>query len=90
MKWALEWSEKSLKQLRKLDKNAALIIAGWMSKHIDGCIDPRAHGKALKGNLGGFWRYRVGDYRIICDIQDERLVVLTLEVAHRKDVYRAT
>jgi mRNA interferase RelE/StbE len=59
----------------------------WMDKNIDGCENPRAHGKGLAGNRSGEWRYRVGDYRVLCDIRDAELVVLALDIKHRSKVY---
>lgn len=86
--WHLVYSDKALKQLRKLDKGVARIILSWLDKNIEGCADPRAHGKSLTANRSGQWRYRVGDYRVLCEIQDEQLVVLALEVGHRREVYK--
>ena len=86
--WAVEYSEKALRQLRKLDPNQRRILLAWIDKNLQGCQDPRSMGKALSGDLSDQWRYRVGDYRILCDIQDERLVVLALNIDHRSRVYR--
>ena len=88
MSWALEYSDRALRQLRKLDPGVRRIILSWMDKNVAGCEDPRAHGKALVANRAGSWRYRVGDYRVLCRIEDARLVVVALEVAHRSTVYR--
>ena len=88
MKWHVVFSERALKQLKKLDKSTASLITGWVRKNLEGCEDPRAKGKGLSANRAGEWRYRVGDHRLICDLRDERLIVLTLEIGHRKDVYR--
>ena len=60
----------------------------WLDKNVDGCEDPRERGKGLTANRSGEWRYRVGDYRVLCDIQDGRLVVLVIDVAHRSRVYK--
>lgn len=87
MTWELKLSKGAIKQLSKLDKPTARLILAWLKKNVDGCDDPRAHGKALVGDLAGSWRYRVGDYRVLCEIQDERLVVLAVEVTHRSEVY---
>lgn len=73
-------SEKARKQLRKFDKHTHSFIVGWLKRNIEGCINPRQHGKALTGNRSGQWRYRVGDYRILADIQDDVVIVLVLEV----------
>ena len=60
----------------------------WIDKNLEGTSDPRVHGKALTGNLAGLWRYRVGDYRLIAEIRDDRLVILMLEVGHRSGIYQ--
>ena len=88
MAWTIEYADQARTQLRKLDKAAARRITNYMDQRIAPLEDPPILGKALRGPLGEFWRYRVGDYRLICDIQDEKLVALVLEVSHRKDVYR--
>lgn len=74
-------------QIRKLDKFEARLILTWLNDKINHSVNPRDYGKALVGNYTGHWRYRVGDYRIICHIDDDRLIVLALETGHRKDVY---
>lgn len=88
MSWELRYSERARKQLSKLDPRTRAILLSWMDKNVNGCDDPRAHGKPLTGNLAGSWRYRVGDYRVLCELRDGELVVLALEVAHRREVYR--
>ena len=60
----------------------------FLRKRLEPSSDPRQWGKALQGEKRGLWRYRVGDYRLICDIHDERITILILELGHRKDVYR--
>ena len=87
MAWTIEVSEKAFRALRKMDKQTARRIRNELSE-IAKLEDPRSRGKALTGNLAGVWRYRVGDYRILCDIEDGRLVILVVEVAHRREVYR--
>ena len=87
MAWKIEVSEKAFRALRKMDKQTARRIRNELSE-IAKLEDPRSRGKALTGNLAGVWRYRVGDYRILCDIEDGRLVILVVEVAHRREVYR--
>lgn len=81
------FSEKSLKQLKKLDKSTSKLIVTWLEKKVNNSDNPRIHGKALKGNLNVYWRYRVGDYRIICLIEDDQLIVVAISVGHRKDIY---
>lgn len=85
--YTLVLSEKALKQLKKIDKSSAKLIISWLEKNIDNCSNPRIHGKSLKGNLAEYWRYRVGDYRIICSIEDDELVVIAIAIGHRKDIY---
>lgn len=87
MRWSLTVAPKAVKQLSKLDKATAKMIVAWLRKNINGCENPRAFGKALVGNLKGSWRYRIGDYRVLCEIRDSELVVLAFEVEHRSEVY---
>ena len=87
MKYRVVFTEKSKKQLSKLDKSVASLIIGWIEKNIEGCENPRMHGKGLLGNKSGQWRYRIGDYRAICEIRDEEVIILVLEVGHRKHIY---
>jgi len=87
MSFRVVFSEKALKQIKKIDKPTASLITGWLSKNIEGCSDPRQHGKGLAANRSGQWRYRVGDYRIIAEIQDDEIVVLVLGIGHRKNIY---
>jgi len=87
--WTIDYTETARKQLRKLDKQMARRILDFMDERIAGQEDPRGTGKALTGPmLGAYWRYRVGDYRIICDIQDGALCVLVIEIGNRREVYR--
>ena len=83
----LKYTDTALKQLKKMDKHTALMLTGWLRKNLDGCEDPRRHGKGLTANRSGQWRYRIGDYRIIADIQDECVTILVLTVGHRREVY---
>ncbi len=87
MKYKVVFSEKSKKQLKKLDRHTAALIIGWLEKNIENCENPRIHGKGLVENKSGQWRYRIGDYRIICEINEGEVVVLVLEVGHRKEIY---
>lgn len=75
------------KELEKLDKPTRALIIGWVEKNLDGCENPRQHGKGLTANRSRQWRYRVGDYRLIADIQDGKVLILILTIGHRKDVY---
>ena len=78
------WSVQ--KTLEKMDKYTKRILFEWIDKNPEGCSDPRAHGKPLSANRAGQWRYRVGDYRIIADIQDFKLVILVIAVGHRREI----
>lgn len=85
--WQVEYSKKAQRQIKKLDKEVQRLLIAWIDKHLEGTDDPRKHGKGLTGDRAREWRYRVGNYRIICDIQDDRMVILALEVGHRKNIY---
>ena len=87
MKYKVVFSENAKKNLKKIDKHIAALIIGWLEKNIDGCSDPRVHGKGLTSNRSGQWRYRIGAYRAICEIQDNEVIVLVLEIGHRKNIY---
>ncbi len=84
----VELTKGAKKDLRKLDPSIRAMIVKWLRKNLENCSDPRAHGKALSGNLSGLWRYRVGNYRLIAEIRDDRLVILMLEVGHRSEIYQ--
>ena len=86
--WTIEYTETARTQLRKLDKPMARRIVDYMNERVAGLEDPRSMGKALTGPLGELWRYRVGDCRVICDIQDGALCVLVVKVGSRDKVYR--
>lgn len=87
MKYKVVVTDTAKKQLKKLDKFIAGMIIGWMKKNLEGCSDPRRHGKALTANHSGEWRYRVGDYRIIAEIQDDKIIILILTIGHRREIY---
>jgi mRNA interferase RelE/StbE len=86
--WTIEITRSAEKQIKKLDRVAQALITRFLRDRLKSADNPRQWGKPLHGEKGGLWRYRVGDYRLICDIQDEKITVLVLEVGHRKDVYR--
>lgn len=86
-KYRVEYTEKAVKNLRKLDKHTRRLIIAWIDKNIENCENPRVHGKGLVENKSGQWRYRIGDYRVICEIKDSEVIVLVLEVGHRREVY---
>jgi mRNA interferase RelE/StbE len=86
--WRVEITRAAEKQIQKLSRTAQESIIRFLRERVQPADNPRQWGKPLHGDKGGLWRYRVGDYRLICDIQDERITVLVLRVGHRKDVYR--
>jgi len=85
--WTINYSDRALKSLRKMDKQNARRIVDVMDLRIAVASDPRQSGKPLKGELGEFWRYRVGDYRVLCEIRDDELVILAATIGHRREVY---
>jgi len=84
----VEFTKTALKELKELDKATSSLIIGWIKKNIEGCENPRLHGKGLTADKSGQWRYRVGDYRILALIQDEKVTILIVNVGHRRDVYK--
>jgi mRNA interferase RelE/StbE len=86
--WRIEITRTATRQITKLDRQGQKAILKFLRERLSSARNPRQWGVALQGDKRGLWRYRVGDYRLICDIQDEKVVVLVLEVGHRKDVYR--
>ncbi|WP_320836726.1 type II toxin-antitoxin system RelE/ParE family toxin [Zhongshania sp.] len=87
MTWEIEFDDAAAKELRKLDRKAQQEILRYFRERIATNEDPRRFGKPLSRDMTGLWRYRVHNYRIICQIEDGRLVVLVLRVGHRKNVY---
>lgn len=87
-RWKIEITRGAEKQIKKLDRTAHAAILRFLRERLQSAENPRQWGKPLHGEKGGLWRYRIGDYRLICDIQDEKITVLVLRVGHRKDVYR--
>ncbi|WP_405330155.1 type II toxin-antitoxin system RelE/ParE family toxin [Ruminobacter sp.] len=88
MSYSVLFTQKAKKQLSKLDRNTAKLIASWLKKNLEGCVNPRIHGKALVANKAGQWRYRVGDYRILAEIRDEEVIILVLQIGHRREIYK--
>ena len=88
MSWRFEWSPEAADQYRKLDRQTQTQIDRWITKHLEGCDDPTAFGHRLKGSLVLLWRYRIGDYRLLCHLENGRLVVLGLEIENRSTVYQ--
>ncbi len=89
MAWKIEFSETADGELSKLDPQHSHRILKFLRERVAILEDPRSIGKALQGSrLGEFWRYRLGDFRILCKIEDDRLVVLVIRIGHRKEIYR--
>jgi len=88
MAYQVEYSPRALKSLRKMDPHNRQAIYDWIGDNLIGCEDPYAHGKARTGKLKGLWRYRVGDWRVICDVIENKLVILVVDAGNRKTVYR--
>lgn len=87
MAWTINYSASALKSLKKMDQQSAKRILDFLENRIATLEDPRISGKPLKGDLGIFWRYRVGDYRVLCEIQDGQLIILAALIGHRKEIY---
>jgi mRNA interferase RelE/StbE len=87
MAWNVKVSPRAQRQLDELDKTVARRISRFLYARIGKLNDPRQIGERLQGTLSEFWRYRVGDYRIICSLEHERLVVLVLRIGHRREIY---
>jgi mRNA interferase RelE/StbE len=85
--WTVEFQRSAAKQLRELDRPIQQRILTYFRSRVLASVDPRKLGKALTGDKGRLWRYRIGDYRAICKLEDDRLVVLVLELGHRRKVY---
>ena len=89
MNYSVETTTRFDKEFKKLDSYTKRMIKAWIEKNLIGCTDPRQHGKGLTANRSGQWRYRIGDYRLICQIEDDRLVILALNIGHRSEVYKS-
>jgi mRNA interferase RelE/StbE len=85
--WTVEFDDRARRELRKLDPKIQQTILRYLHERVASAKDPRQFGKPLRMNLAGLWRYRVGDYRLICRFEKNRLVVLVLKIAHRREVY---
>ena len=88
MRYKVDYDRKAKKQLDKMDSSVSKRIYAWIDEHLEGCEDPTAYGKPLAGKLKGYWSYRVGDYRIIADIQDDKILILITEVGHSREIYK--
>ena len=88
MTYTVRYTKAALKSLQKLDRPIAAMLYAWVGKNLVGCTDPRVHGNALTANRSGLWRYRVGDYRLIAQIDDFAVTILMLEIGHRSSIYK--
>lgn len=89
MAWRIEFSEGAKKSLGRLDRQVASRIVRFLSERVAALDDPRSIGEALTGStLGEFWKYRVGDWRLVCSIQDDKVVVYVLKIGNRREVYK--
>ena len=88
MSYRVETTPRFDREFKKLDRYTQRMLKAWIVKNLVDCDNPRAVGKALSANRRGQWRYRIGDYRLICDIQDEKLVILAMSIGHRREVYQ--
>lgn len=88
MSWKIEYLKSIQKEVRKIDRGIQKKIREYLENKVANLDDPRDIGKPLKGNLGELWRYRIGDYRVICEIQNKTITVLVIHIGHRKNVYK--
>ena len=88
MSWRVEFTSGALRQLKKLDPFVRRTLIAWLEKNLEGCADARAHGKSLVGDKSGLWRYRIGDYRLLCRLDDGRLVIEAIKAGHRREAYK--
>jgi len=86
--WGIEWSDGAIKDLKSLDPKSVRRIRDFLVQRVAALGTPRHVGEPLVGNFKGFWRYRVGSYRVVCRLEDDRLVVFVVTIGHRRDVYR--
>lgn len=84
----VEYAQKAFKELSRVDRHEAALILSWIEKNLVNCENPRQFGKALSANLKDLWRYRVGDYRILCKIDDTTITILILTLGQRKEIYK--
>ena len=85
--WTVEFDDRARRELRKLDIKVQREILRYLRERVAGSSDPRQFGKPLRMNLAGLWRYRVGQYRLICRLENDRFVVLVIKIGHRREVY---
>lgn len=87
MEYTVKYEAKARKNIKKIDVSSRRKIKKWIEKNLEGCVNPRRHGKALEGKYKGLWRYCVGAYRIIAEIRDAEVLILVLDIGHRQGIY---
>ena len=87
MKYKVVYEKRAIKSLSKIDKGQQALIISWIEKNLVDTEDPKKHGKSLKGNLKEYWRYRIGNYRVLADIDDKYIKIIIFSIGHRKEVY---
>lgn len=87
MQYKVKLSTAAMKALKRIDRHQSQLIIQWLRSNLENCTNPRLYGKALKGNRKGQWRYRVGDYRIIANIEDQIVTIQVVNIGHRKHIY---
>ena len=87
MGWTINYSDQAAKELQKMDRCDRELIMAYMRERIEGCSNPRVYGEPLRHNMQGVWRYRIGKYRILCELVDEEVMVYVVKIDHRRTVY---
>jgi len=88
VKYRVLYMPQAQKQLKKMDRNQARIIVAWIRKNLEGTTNPRQYGKGLVGNRSGEWRYRIGNYRILANINESDIVIEIFSIGHRSIIYK--
>lgn len=88
MTYSIKATKKFSKEFSKLDKYTQVLVKAWIEKNLIGCENPRIHGKPLVGNMSRLWKYRIGDYRLICEIKEDELIIFALSIGHRREIYK--
>ena len=86
-RYHVEYSKAAEKAIAKMDAFDRKLVLSWIDKNLEGSANPRLHGKGLTGNHSGEWRYRIGEYRVIVEIKEQKLIILVLATGHRHDIY---
>lgn len=88
MTYDVKYEKKAVKQIQKLDATVQKLLKTWIEKNLIGTTNPRQHGKGLTGDKSNYWRYRVGDYRVLAEIRDAEVIIIIIEVGHRSRIYK--